>query len=302
MALRKFNRFYNLKVETNDGDHIVISYPLTLEFRITRNNLASANTATFTLFNLNEATRSKIYKDAWDIKNLKAIQLFAGYIDSEKDLLPRVFNGTLRRAYSQRVGPNFRTEIEAFDGQISLPGSDVSITIPAGTTDAQAIASASGPLRTNANTVTIGNNYNDISQRARSMMGNPLEILNQLSGGGAFVDNGSVYVLDQTEVVQGEIRLINADNGLLGTPKKSEIMVEIEMLFEPRLRPNQLIELQSNTERRFDGVYKVTGIIHSGTISGSIGGDCRTSLTLLRIKDYTVVYDQSTSEYMAVKA
>jgi len=301
MALRKFNRSYILKVETNDGDHIVISYPLTINFNVARNNLAATNTATFSIFNLNETSRAKIYKDVWDVKNLKAIQFFAGYIDSETDALPRVFNGTVKRAFSQRQGPNFTTEIEAFDGQISLPDKEVSLTLPAGATDKQALDAAGASLKTGANTMTIGESYKNGMQRARAMMGNPMEILNQISGGGAFIDNGNVYVLDETEVLPGEIRLINKDNGLLGTPKKSEIMVEVDMLFEPRLRPSQLIELQSETERRFDGLYKVTGIVHTGTISGSMGGDCRTSLTLLRQKDYKVVFDQSTFEYMAVR-
>lgn len=296
----KFNRSYILRIQTADNEYIEIAYPFTLEFNIARNNLAATNTATFSLYNLNSSTRSKIYHDVWDIANMKAIQVFAGYADSPTDLLPRVFNGTIKRAYSQRQGPNFRTQIEAFDGQISLSTKETSITIPSGVSDAQALITAAQPLKTTANTITVGDSYKDLSQRARSMMGNPLEILNQISGGGAYVDSGNVYVLDQTEVVPGEIRLINKDNGLLETPKKSEMMVEVEMLFEPRLKPSQLIELQSITENRFDGLYKVTGITHRGTISGSIGGECRTSLQLMRIKGYTVVLDQSTSEYRVV--
>jgi len=297
MSVRKFNRSYILKLETADNEYLEIAYPFTLEFNVVRNNLAATNTATFNLINLNATTRSKIYHDVWDIKNMKSVQLFAGYAESSTDLLPRIFNGTVKRAYSQRQGPDFRTMIEAFDGQISLGSKETSITIPAGVTSEQALIAAAEPLKNGANTVTVGNNYKDMAQRARSMMGNPLEILNQISGGGAYVDNGSVYVLDQTEVVPGEIRLINKDNGLLGTPKKSEMMVELEMLFEPRLRPSQLIELQSITEDRFDGLYKVTGITHRGTISGAIGGDCRTTLQLMRIKGYEVVMDQSTLEY-----
>lgn len=299
MSDRKFNRSFILKIEVSNNEYIEVNSPFTLEFNVTRNNLASANTATFTIYNLNSYTRSRIYKDVYDIGNLRAIQLFAGYAENLGDLIPRCFNGTVKRAFSYRQGSDFKTVIEAYDGMISMGTDFVSTTVPSGIPIAVSIAQVAKELK-NVDKITIGNKFTDITKRAMSLMGNPLDIMKQLTNNNFYIDNQSAYAIDQTEVIQGEIRLINYENGLIGTPKKSELMVEVEMIFEPRIKPSQLIELQSISENRFNGVYKVTGIVHRGIISGSIGGDCRTVLTLQLQKNMIVVFDLATNEYRVV--
>ena len=294
----KFNRAYILRVETGDNEFVEIKPPFTLEFNIQRNNLASSNTANFVIYNLNTANRSKIYKDIYDVGTFRAVQLFAGYAEKTGDLLPRVFNGNIKRAFSHRQGPDFRTEIECYDGQISNSTSDIAITLPASINTKDIIEAIAKNLK-DVGGVTVGKKFTDISSRSTALMGNPSEILSQLTGGKSYIDSGNLYALDKSEVVIGDIRLINVDNGLLGTPKKQETMIEIEMLFEPRIKPSQLIELQSSTEPRFNGYYKVTGIIHRGTISGAVGGEARTNLTMIQQKVTDVVYDKATNEYRA---
>jgi hypothetical protein len=300
MSDRKFNRAFILKIETGDNEFVEVKSPFTLDFNVVRNNLASANTATFTIYNLGTETRAKIFKDVYDIGNLRAIQLFAGYAESEGDLIPRCFNGTIKRAFSYRQGADFKTVIEAYDGMISMGTDFVSMTVPPSSPVGAAVAKVASELK-NVDKVTIGQKFTDLTKRAMSIMGNPGDILKQLTNNNFYIDNQSAYALDQTEVVPGEIRLINYDNGLIGTPKKSELMIEIEMIFEPRIKPSQLIELESLTEDRFNGVYKVTGMTHRGIISGSMGGDCRTVLTMQLQKNTSVVYDQATNEYRVVQ-
>jgi len=300
----KFNRSYVMKVEVppveSVDSYVTLNYPFTLEFSISRNNLSATNTAHFVVYNLNPSTRSKIYKDVWDISNFKAIQLFAGYAYGQNDLLPMVFNGTIKAAYSQRSGSDFRTVIEAFDGLNSFATQQISQTVPSGTTQKQAIEKLVSGVD-GVKTLTLSERFTQITQRSASFMGTPQDVLGQASGGSFYMDSGNAYALDLTDVLEGEIRTISVDNGLLGTPRKAETLVEIEMLFEPRIKPSQLIELQSRTEPRFNGLHKVTGIVHRGTISGSVGGDCRTTITLTKMSDYHIVIDKATQEYMAVK-
>lgn len=52
------------------------------------------------------------------------------------------------------------------------------------------------------------------------------------------------------------------------------------MLFEPRLTIGQQVQLQSQTNRIFNGMYKVMGFEHSGMISPAVGGDCKSSVSL----------------------
>ena len=60
------------------------------------------------------------------------------------------------------------------------------------------------------------------------------------------------------------------------------------MIFEPRLQIGQFIDIQSKTETIYNGTYKVIGIEHSGTISDSQSGTCKTKVSLNYIKDLPV--------------
>jgi hypothetical protein len=81
-----------------------------------------------------------------------------------------------------------------------------------------------------------------------------------------------------------------------------ETFIELDMLFEPRIKPSQLLELDSLTEKRFNGYYKVVGITHKGTISGATSGSCTTTLQMITIKEANVIMDQGTQEYQRGEA
>jgi hypothetical protein len=308
MSENKFGRSYVIRVQAPDknilgqDEYVEIRDPLTCEFNIVRNNLASSNTANFTLYNLAEETRNKIIKDAWNIEDQRPIEFFAGYADPG-DLIPRCFRGTLKRAYSVRQGSNFKTIIEAYDGIISKPDSAIKFTFPKGTPRSVAIETIIRDIdKVGKGSVTVGNKYSAVLKRAYAMAGEPLAILQQLTDGKFYIDEGNSYAIDESEVMPGELALISSENGLLGTPKRMETVVEIDMLFEPRIKPSQIIELQSETADRFNGYYKVTGITHRGTISGAVCGEAITSLTMQIYKDTVKIFDRATSEYRTVRA
>lgn len=295
----KFNRKFVLRIETSEDTFVEIKDPITLEFTITRTNLASSNTATFVIYNLSNDTRFDIFKDVYDLTTQRAVQLFAGYADGNKLVLPRAFNGNIKRAYSHRQMTDVRTEIEAFDGQISMQG-NVSMPIPAGAVSIDVVKEIIKALPS-IETSTIGKKFLDKTTRSSAVMGNPIQLLNQLTNNGFYIDSQSAYAMSKDEVLLGDVRTINYKNGLLGTPKKMETMVELEMLFEPRMKPSQLVTLESETNTRLNGLYKVTGITHRGVISGAVGGDCRTVLTMEDIRDYTIIRDNATDEWKVVQ-
>ena len=295
----KFNRKYVLRIETGDNSFVEITDPITLEFTVTRTNLGSTNTATFVIYNLSNDTRFDIFKDVYDVQTQRSIQLFAGYADGKKLVLPRVFNGNIKRAYSHRQMTDVRTEIEAFDGQISMLG-NVSMPIPAGVASIDIVKEIVKALPA-IETSTIGKKFLDKTTRSSAVMGNPVQLLNQLTNNGFYIDSQSAYALSRDEVLMGDVRTINYKNGLLGTPKKMETYVELEMLFEPRIKPSQYVTLESETNSRLNGLYKVTGITHRGVISGAVGGDCRTVLTMEDLQNYTIVRDNATDEWKVVQ-
>lgn len=294
----KFIRSFVFRYQYDDNNYVEASYPLTVDFSIKRNIQAEANNATFTIYNLNEKTRSKIVKDQYDMSTKYKVNFYAGYAPEEKNVLAQCFRGVARRAYSVREGSDFKTIIEAYDGTISSSTDEISLQISANTNQQQIIQKISQELK-GVDKFSIGTSFINMSKRSLAFLGRPEDLLKEITGNSFFIDSGAGYVMAENDVVIGDIRKISYENGLIGTPIKSENLVTVDMIFEPRLKPAQLIELESKTDKRFNGVYKVLGFIHRGIISKSVGGDLKTTVTLQNQPNYTVIYDKSKNQYTA---
>jgi hypothetical protein len=271
----KFGRNYILDLEGSDGTALEIKPPFTLEFSITRNILSSANTASFRIYNLSTDNRNKIRYDQYNWGVFRSIAFFAGYGANN---LPTAFQGTVQQGWSVREGTNFVTEIHAYDAGFAMVTGDINLTVPKQTPLKSTLTSIAGTLPK----VKVGKigNYNTSSKRGNSHSGNTMDVLTTLSGGGAFIDNGTIHILQDNEVIQGAITAINSASGLLGTPILQDTFLTFDMIFEPRLLIGQLISLDSITAANFNGNYKVIGIKHQGTISAAICGDAKTSVSL----------------------
>jgi hypothetical protein len=119
------------------------------------------------------------------------------------------------------------------------------------------------------------------------------EHLREETNHSCYVENGVINIMGDNDVFvpQGNVYLIESDTGLLSTPKKRNMYLEVEIMFEPTIRLCQLVALKSlfpiyNTPQNISTTpangdnYKVIGYTHSGTISGAVGGECKTVLTL----------------------
>jgi hypothetical protein len=118
------------------------------------------------------------------------------------------------------------------------------------------------------------------SLRGKVLFGNTAELLKNESNNKFFIDNEKVYVLNNNECIAGSITLITAESGLLESPKRSETQLVFKILFEPRLKVGQLIQLNSLINDIFNGIYKIIGFTHTGTISEANGGRCETEVSL----------------------
>ena len=292
----KRQRAYIFRFGISPIQYKEVSYPLTIEFSIIRNHLASSNEAEFTIYNLNSESREQIIHDSWDLTTRKGVQFYGGYVPTGSGMLPRCFNGVAREAYSVRQGSEWRTHIKAYDGAESFELENVSLTINKNTTEKNMIKMVMANFKTYSKS-TIGFGFNNTKKRASSFFGNPVDVINDISRGNFFIDDGNVYVLDKNEVVTGDVVKISPENGLIGTPRYFEKKVEIEMIFEPRLKPAQLIQLDSSGANRFDGFYKITGISHQGIISEAVGGEAVTKVTMMKIPDAIVVPDDTPNSY-----
>jgi len=272
----KYNRRYQLAIQTQDGSTLVIEPPFTMEFDITRNILTSANVCQIRVLNLNKRNRNQIRFDISNYGELRGIVLKAGYGEN----LPIIFAGNISQAWSVREGTNFVSQIECFDGGYALANGTYNQEFIAGTPQMTVINSMVASLP--GVTPGVVRNVSGEIQRGNAYSGNTADLLNQLVPNQFFIDNQKANILGDSECIQGDIANISSDAGLLGTPIREQAIIHFDMVFEPRLKIGQLLNLSSVTDDSFNGSYKVISIKHRGIISEVVSGDAVTSVGLFK--------------------
>ncbi len=292
----KFGRTYFLSIEPNvigpGIPNIEIQPPFTIEFDVTRDVLGSLNHAQIKIYNLSPNTRNLLLKDYSNFSNNRRIFLQAGYGDATN--LPTIFYGVIFQAYSRRVGVDFLTEITAQSGGFTPPNVFYSGTpFTAGTTDKVVIRALVNTLAS-ATGLTPGfiGNYPNKSVRMRIPSKPIVEEIQEISGGGLFIDQTSINVFNNTtEAIPTPITLIDSSQGLLETPSREQFRMTIPILFTPEIIPGQLINLQSSTVETttgfspfvnsYSGIARVNSVHHMGTISDSVCGNAVTELGVI---------------------
>jgi hypothetical protein len=194
----------------------------------------------------------------------KSVKLMAGYGEN----LSQVFYGHIQEAmsYKEESSVEFTTQIDAYDWSFamvnatsnwtSIASAPVQEVVNRLVDDMIAISPPNGKLGRGIISSFPGN-----YERPIGVNGNTWGKLVEVTNDHCFIDNGLIHCL-------------------LSTPKKCEYKLKIDLLFEPGINVGQQIELISDTESLYNGLYKVIGVQHSGIISGAAGGKCKTSLEL----------------------
>lgn len=281
----KFNRNYELTVTFENGTSVLIRPPLTLDLDIIRNTLTSANTCSIRVYNLSEKNRNLIRKDVFDYGLRMQLQLKAGYGKN----LPIIFEGTVSAAWSVREGVDYITTCECFDGGYAFTNAISSAQIPAGTSQRDGIVSLIDGLKVFGVQPGAIGAIDGTYTRGAAFVGNTIDLLNQLTNGNFFIDNGKANVLSENEYIDGDVPFITATSGLLGTPVRQNTFLTFDMIFEPRLLIGQKIRLGSQTNKNFNGFYKVNSIHHRGRISEGAGGSVITTVGMWAPKELTAV-------------
>lgn len=274
----KFGRNYSLSIGTQDpAVSVLVALPFTMEFDINRTYFSSANTASIRVYNLSERNRNLVRKDVYTTDIYRSIELKAGYGTN----LPVILKGNITQAWSVREGTDFITEVNAFDAGFAFVNGITNSEFPEGTDQKTIINTLIKSLKNfNVSTGAIGD-YTGATKRGTAYSGNTTEVLKEITGGGFFIDNGIAHCLRDDEVLSDLALVINSQSGLLGTPILEETLVRLTILFEPAVKVGQLVKVESLTEKRFNGFYKVTGVHHKGLISQSVAGSATTELSLV---------------------
>lgn len=270
----KFNRNYVLQVQGALDSFIEIKPPFTIEFEVSRANLSGSNYSSIRIYNLSNNNRLQIQKDAYNYGYIKLISLRAGYGSN----MPEIFRGYVSRAFSIREGVDYITQIDCFSGGFAYSNAFTNQAFQAGTRQQTVIETLADSLP-GVERGLIGV-YPGVLQTGASYSGPTVDILKDLTGGGFSIDNNKVYCLNQNECRVGEMQVIDAQAGLLGTPIREQSFLNFEIIFEPRIVVNQRIQMDSKTGINTNGFYKVVSVRHRGMISESVCGSLTTAVGL----------------------
>lgn len=281
----KFQCHYRLILQWVEDDKVgqaIVSDPITINFNIKKALFQSTNTATITIYNLDAGTRESMYQDRLLFNTIKekSVTLLAGYGET----LTTCLFGHVQQCYSERVGTDMVTTIDVIDPDILTQYT--SVTFDAGTTFKEAINYLTSQFP-NLKQGEVGS-FEGEFKTPTVFDGNSFSAINELTGGHTFIDNGILNTLNDNECLSNYgAYLIQSDTGLLGTPKRYDAVLEIEMLFEPSIRLGQMVEIVSETQSRFNGQYKVVGLEHNCTISGATAGTRTTKIQVLYVRYLT---------------
>lgn len=281
---QKFGRTFKLTIDPRDGlPAIVVTLPFTVQFTMKRDVAASLNNLTIDVYNLSEENRRRIFQDRWDLAEVsingqlqgrRVIKFEIGYAT-----LYKVYEGFIQAASSAREGVNIITRLEALSGEFDIAASQTFLTLKAGVTQADVLKTLVGQLPT----LQLGKlgSWPAVFNRPVVLNGSTWDLIKLYSDQKAFIDNGSVYIIQDNEALKIDIPTIDVSTGLLATPRREQSGLVLTTLLEANLQIGQLVNVVSTIEPVYNGQYKVMGLQHSGIISGAVSGDARTVLFLL---------------------
>lgn len=295
---QKFGRNYLLTI-SGSIPTITIGLPFTIEFDITRNTLTSANVCQIRVYNLSPNTRNYLLKNVtsgWGYPFIY-VTLAAGYGDN----FPVIFSGNVSQGWSVRQGNNMITQLECYDAGYAFVTGQTSLTVPKGTPYRVVIANLISSLPNGAlPNIKVGaiGDYPGVAPKQTTYSGNAVEILNQITGNGFFIDKGIGNALGDNEYLNAvPVFTVDSSTGLLGTPVLEQNIVRFEMVFEPSLNVGAGCNLQSvpasqfnsGSDPNFNGFYKITAVKHRGMISSTVCGDAITTGEFFSLQTQTAV-------------
>lgn len=271
----KFGRAYRLTVvPLSTGSPIIIELPFTMQLSMVVDSGSYMNQIDIDVLNLSEEHRNQIYQDRYVLGTAPNLILEAGYAN-----LYRIFYGRIFEANSSREGSNIVTRIRGLDSNVDVNNTQVYQTLQSGQTLGSVLQYIIGqfPNLQQGNDLAA---FDTPFNRAVSLNGNAWNLLKQYSSGNVFISNGKIYVLRPQDVLNSTT-IIDADTGLLETPRRDQGALWITTLFEPSVQVGQQLQFQSKIQPNYNGTYKVLGVAHRGVISGAVCGKLISTFRLL---------------------
>lgn len=303
----KFQRNYIATFEIRDeeainnnkeGKRLTIQYPFSCNIQIDLGSYNSANRAVLQFYNLSKQDQAELWLDVYNIgKKQIFITLQAGY----EDTCPMVFFGWVQSctSYRQSGSTEWITELQAYEGGQLFQYGFINATFNKYTKLEDVLNLM---LESDPNT-KIGYITPDIQPlpRNKTFIGQTMDLLGREYGGyEVFIEKGKLNILGENDVIPGDLLVITDASGLLGSPRRAETFLEVDILFEPQIKIGQAISLLSDSMPQFNQAYKVIAIKHYGMISPVTNEKLITTLTLSTFSDTPRTLQQAApTEYSA---
>lgn len=278
----KLQRNYRLEVQDKFGAIHVIKYPLTIDFEIARNTMAGFNTGEFTVYNLDDDSRSSLVRNAISFSDKRTINFYAGYGFGDDANLPLVFSGYVQNCVSNRDSVDWMTSFSCNDPDPVSKNRNISVSFQAGSDQATNIKTMVNTYMAPIQFGKIGSLFDNSPTlpRGNAFSGSVTNILRSITNKNFFVDNGKAYVLAPWECLpDAGLTILEPETGLLGSPSYEETYINCKLIFEPRIVMAQQMTLNCD-QAYLNGTFKVVAFNHRGTISASVGGDAITMVSL----------------------
>lgn len=256
----RFNRNYRLTIQVTDRKAIIVEPPFRIAFSADKSIDATLNKMNVNIYNLAPDNRAAIVKDAKENKKI-SVELLVGY----QDTLERIFKGSVHIGQNSREGAEMVTSLECQDGGFDFRFGYTSRSVAAGADPIDAILSDMPNTKKGKITPNRPN-----TSRPRVLVGNSYKLIGRtVSTQKWYVDDETLNIINDDEVISEFIPIVEAATGLINTPSREEKKVTAQTMFNPALRVGGLFQLKSVTAPHLNGIYKIETISYDGDYEGS---------------------------------
>jgi hypothetical protein len=253
-----------------------------INFRVEKSIIGYPNLANIIIYNLSETNRKRLETEG------KNIRLYAGHTDTG---VPLLFAGDIINVLHFKEGPDWKTTLYCGDASSVINTATINKTIPAGTSYRQMIEEILSNIPNVKKGIRKG--LDNCLNRKTSILkeivisGNIKDVLIKLSndcGFDYFFDN-EVFETLPKNVPLSDVppMIINQASGMIGSPERTEVGVNVKNLLLPELKLGRTIRIESiNTAInignlfyrkvppiRNEGVYRMNKLVHFGDTHGN---------------------------------
>jgi len=244
---------------------------LRISFRIMKNTMGFPNTSNVVIYNLSQATRQELAKSG------KAISIQAGYKQGGAKL-QTITTGAIGSYINSREGGVVKTNIFSLDGGQSL---GIGRYWKAWRSEQQ-LKDIVKDVASNLKGVTVSEDEIkldgiQVGRKGRTLVGRCVDILDELGrqwGFSWYIDNGVMKAIPDVSSSQTTFTISYKNKNLIhATPTIDNLVqiqtgIEIQTFLDPRIKPFDNIELESEVAPNLNGTYNVTNVSFIGDTHG----------------------------------